>query len=443
MRLRDPRRIEGDAAMRRLKMKSRVHARLGFGAVLAALLVVGAACSSSSGSSSGSAGAGKTTTSAATIPVGIVEDLSGPDSAQTASSVPGLELAVQQVNQAGLTIGGKPYKLKLSVCDAQSQSSVAASCAQKLVSDDGVVTLFGTQYPDGASTIPVSQHAGIIQFTVTDAADPDLTATGSCCLLIAYGTSPATRDTTQLQSTAEFAKAANPSYTTMAVLMPNIAAFHTIVNGLVKLAPAAGIKVVSVNYYTEGLTDFSGVLTSLSSSHPDIILDDSGNQVDDGAILREALNLGVGKVFSFPGISTGIVQSTVGKPISEPVIVWSSGVSFDPAVLTTDPAVAAFVSQMTKYLGGKLPADNPEGTLVYYDTLKMWVQALRQAGCVPGQGSDSTPDACTKKVMQTLLSMNYTGVSGPRHYTAAHYLVMGSDVCEIVNGKTTCKAFGV
>jgi hypothetical protein len=50
----------------------------------------------------------------------------------------------------------------------------------------------------------------------------------------------------------------------------------------------------------------------------------------------------------------------------------------------------------------------------------MWVQALRQAGRVPGQGKNHTPDA----------------------YTAAHYLVMPTDVCEVVSGVTTCKVFG-
>jgi ABC-type branched-subunit amino acid transport system substrate-binding protein len=423
--------------MRWLRTNSRVHRRLASGAWLTALIVVSAACSSSSGS----AGAGNTSTGATTISIGIVEDLSGPDSGIAAASVSGLKLAVQQVNQAGLTIGGKPYTLNLSVCDAQSQSSVAASCAQKLVSDDGVVTLFGTEYPDGASTIPISQNAGIIQFTATDAADPDLTAKSDCCLLIAYGPSPSSRDKLMIETTADLAKAANPSYTTMALLMPNISTFHGIVNSWASVAPSVGIKVVSVTYYTEGLTDFSGVLTSVGTSHPDIIFAGSGNPVDDGAILREALNLGVGKVFSFPGTSTDLVQSTVGKPIPEPVIVPASGTSFNAAILATDPAVATFVSQMKAYLGGKLPAENPEGTLTYYDTLKMWVQALKQAGCVPAQGKDSTPDACTKKVMQTLLSMTYTGVSGTRHYTAGHYLVMPIDVCEVVNGKTTCKAY--
>jgi branched-chain amino acid transport system substrate-binding protein len=417
-------------------MKSRFLWRgLAFGAAMPLLATI-AAC----GSSANSVGSAKTTTST-TIPVGIVEDLSGPDSGIAASSVPGIKLAVQQVNQTGLRVAGTSYKLDLFVCDAQSQASVAASCAQKLVNEDHVVTMFGTEYPDGASTLAVTQQAGIIQFTATDAADPELTAKGHCCLLIAYGPSPSNRDKLMVQTTAELAEAANSGYKSMALLMPNIAVFHTIVNDWASGAKAAGLKVATVRYYTEGLTDFSGILSSIGQDHPDIIFAGSGNPVDDGAILREALNLGVGKVFSFPGIATGIVQSTVGHPISEPVIVPSSGTSFDPSILSAYPAVATFVSQMKAYLGGNLPAENPEGTLVYYDTLKMWAKAVEQAGCVPEQGKDSTPGACTTKVMDTLLSMKYTGVSGTRYYTPEHYLVMPVDVCEVVNGATTCKAY--
>jgi ABC-type branched-subunit amino acid transport system substrate-binding protein len=416
-------------------MKSRsLSAGLAFGVAMS-LLAMTAACSSAANSASSSK------TASTTIPIGIVEDLSGPDSGIAASSVPGIKLAVQQVNQAGLHIAGHTYQLDLFVCDAQSQASVAASCAQKLVNEDHVVTLFGTEYPDGASTIAVSQQAGIIQFTATDAADPELTATHDCCLLIAYGPSPSDRDQLMVQTTAELAEAANPSYKSMALLMPNIAVFHTIVNDWASRAKALGLKVVAVRYYAEGLTDFSGVLSSIGQDHPAIIFAGSGNPVDDGAILREALNLGVGKVFSFPGIATGIVQSTVGHPISDSVIVPSSGTSFDPSILAAYPEVATFVSQMKAFLGGNLPAENPEGTLVYYDTLKMWVRAVEQAGCVPGQGKDSTPDTCTAKVMRTLLSMKYAGVSGTRYYTSGHYLVMPIDVCEVVNGTTSCKPY--
>jgi branched-chain amino acid transport system substrate-binding protein len=416
-------------------MKSRFLAGgLAFGLIGCLLTACGSAANSG-----GTGGSGTTTSS--TIPVGIIEDLSGPDSGIAASSVPGIKLAVQQINQEGLNVGGTSHKLNLIVCDAQSQSTVAASCAQKLVSEDHVVALFGTQYPDGASTIAVSQRAGIIQFTATDAADPELTAKGNCCLLIAYGPSPSNRDKLMVETTAELAEAANPSYKTMALLMPNIAVFHTIVNDWVSVAGSLGLKVVAVKYYTEGITDFSGILTSLSESHPDIIFAGSGNPVDDGAILREALNLGVGKVFSFPGIGTDIVQSTVGHSISSAVVVPYSGTAFDPSILAKYPAVATFVSQMTAYLGGKLPAENPTGTLVYYDTLKMWAQAVEQAGCVPAQGSNNAAGACMQKVMHILLTMTYTGVSGTRHYDAGHYMVMPVDVCEVINGRTSCKAY--
>jgi branched-chain amino acid transport system substrate-binding protein len=412
-------------------------------APIVALLVLCAACSSSSSTTSSAPSASSASTKI-TVPIGYVDDLSGPDAPETASSLPGLKLAVQQINEAGLTLGGKSYTLQLYSCDAQSSSSVAAACAQKLVSDDKVVTLFGTVYPDGASTIPVTQHAGILQFMSSSAADPVIAASGNCCLFKAYGpeTSPFDlREYLFIQALKQYLPPTSSPYKSIEFLMPNLTPFLGLVKAWSADAVADGFKVAGSTFYAEGTTDFSGILTKLASSHPDIIFEGSGNPVDDGAVLTEALNLGVGKAFDFPGVSPTIVQSAVKKPLTEPVIIDGAGTLFTPQTEAGYPAVKTFVSQMAAYLGGSLPADNPEGTLYYYDAAMMWVQALKQAGCMPAQGANSTPDACTAKVVQALLAIKpFNSVAGPIYYTPDHELIEGVDVCEVRNGATNCSS---
>jgi ABC-type branched-subunit amino acid transport system substrate-binding protein len=429
-------------------MKSRRYSmRWVLVALAAALLVVCAACSGAansgtSNSGTASSGTGSSGSSTVTVPIGFVDDLSGPDAPETASSLPGLKLAVQQINAAGLTVGGKSYQLVLDTCDAQSSSSVAASCAQKLVNDDHVVTLFGTIYPDGASTIPIAQRAGIIQFLNTSAANSVINTAGNCCIFKSYGpeTSPFDlREYLFMQALKQFLPPTNSSYKTIAFLMPNLSAFVPLVATWSKDAETDGYKVVGTTFYSEGTTDFSGLLTKLETSHPDVIFEGSGNPVDDGAVLTEALNLGVGNAFDFVGVSPGIVQSAVKKPVSEPVIIDGSGTLFTSAIEAKYPAVKTFVSQITSYLGGSLPSDNPEGTLYYYNAAEMWLQAIKQVGCVPGQGASGKADACTAKIVQALLAMkDFNSVSGPIYYTAGHQLVQGVDACELLNGVSTC-----
>jgi len=414
-------------------------------APIAALLMLCAACSGAANSAASNPGAGSSGSSGSskvTVPIGYVDDLSGADAPETASSLPGLELAIQQINEAGLTLGGKSYQLKLYSCDSQSSSSVAASCAQKLVSGDHVVTLFGTIYPDGASTFPITQRAGIIQFTNTSAANTVITAPGNCCLFKSYGpeTSPFDlREYLFMQVMKKYLPPTNSNYKTVAFLMPNLSAFLPLVKTWSADAVTDGFKVVGTTFYAEGTTDFSGILTKMASSHPDIIFEGSGNPVDDGAVLTEALNLGVGKAFDFVGVSPGIVQSAVKKPPSEPVLIDGAGTLFTPQTETQYPALKTFISQMTAYLGGKLPADNPEGTLYYYNAAQMWAQALKQAGCMPGQGANSKPDACTAKVVQALLAIkNFNSVSGPIYYAPTRQLIQGVDACDLHNGASTC-----
>jgi branched-chain amino acid transport system substrate-binding protein len=425
-------------------MKSRRYSpRWALIAPIAALLMLCAACSGAANSVASNPGAGSSGSGKITVPIGYVDDLSGPDAPETASSLQGLKLAVQQINEAGLTLGGKSYELQLYSCDAQSSSSVAASCAQKLVNDDRVVTLFGTIYPDGAPTVPISQHAGIIQFLATSAVDSAMNAKEYCCVFKSYGPEVSPFDLREylfIQAMKHYLPPTNSSYKTVAFLMPNLSAFLPLVATWSKDAVADGFKVVGTTFYQEGTTDFSGILTKMASSHPDIIFEGSGNPVDDGAVLTEAVNLGIGKAFDFPGVSPTIVQSAIKKPLSEPVVIDGAGTLFTPQTEADDPAVKTFVAQITSYLGS-LPADDPEGTLYYYNAIQMWVKALEQVGCMPAQGANSKPDACTAKVVQALLSMSdFNSVSGPIHYTPTHQLIQGVDVCEVLNGADACSS---
>src|SRR5262245_29968208 len=111
-----------------------VRAGIGLGI---ALLVAGCPAA-------GTGGAGGATTSGADssgpIMVGEFGSLTGKEATFGTSTDDGVQLAVQEINDAG---GIKGRKLQVKVEDDQSLSSEAATAVQKLIDRDRVVAIIG------------------------------------------------------------------------------------------------------------------------------------------------------------------------------------------------------------------------------------------------------------------------------------------------------------
>jgi branched-chain amino acid transport system substrate-binding protein len=104
----------------------------GVGLLIAAMAVVGlAGCKKQAG-----AGAQSSTE----IPIGQYASLTGGTASFGTMADNGLELAVQQVNDAGGVLG---KKLHLYTEDDASDASQAVTAVQKLVNGDGVVAVIG------------------------------------------------------------------------------------------------------------------------------------------------------------------------------------------------------------------------------------------------------------------------------------------------------------
>lgn len=408
---------------------TRVGRHWALGVAVAA--VVASACGGNGGSSS----SGGTTE----LLVGSIEDLSGSNQSQTFTSAEGVRFAADQINKAGgFTVAGKKYKLKVLERDTRSDSAVAVAAAQELIRDRQVVVMFGTELGTGVSTIPLTQKAAIIHFMAPSSVEAQLDNPNNCCLFRS-SISNKYRDPLWFKAGVPMLQGADPSLKTMAFILPNDANFRGLATSWGNAAEAAGLKVVDTKFYQGGTTDFSGIISSLAASKPDVIF--GGPLIpDDQAMIRQATEQKVGKAFMFPAIPPSIAKDALGRSIPNPVVTLFTGAQF--AQPSTDK-LKQFIEQYKAWRGGQMPQQVAESVLFFYDSVTQWTQALQKAGCVPtndgsGGGQES---ACTKKVVQVLTSTTYDGIRGPIQYDSTHRVKYPLDACATVMDTLTCKSY--
>src|SRR4051794_41020561 len=93
-----------------------------------------------------------------TLRIGAIVEMTGDMPAVGASSRNAAELAVSEVNAAGgVTVAGKPYKIKLVVEDNAAKPDQSAAAANKLITQDDVLAIVGPNASMGA--IPAAEIA--------------------------------------------------------------------------------------------------------------------------------------------------------------------------------------------------------------------------------------------------------------------------------------------
>ena len=112
-----------------------------------------------------------------TVKIGEVAPVTGPASYLGKDTENGARLAVEEINEKGLVVGGKKVVLALDAQDDAGDPRQATQVAQKLV-DDGVVAVVG--HMNSGTTIPASKiysDAGVAQVSPS-ATNPAYTLQG-------------------------------------------------------------------------------------------------------------------------------------------------------------------------------------------------------------------------------------------------------------------------
>jgi branched-chain amino acid transport system substrate-binding protein len=207
-------------------------------------------------------GTNTTTTSGDTIKVGVYGDLTGQTSSFGQSTKNGIELAVEEINNAG-GVGGK--KIQLVVEDDQGRPEQAKTVVSKLINQDKVVAVLGeVASTNSLAAAPVAQEAKIPMITPSST-NPKVTETGDYISRVCF------IDPFQGSTMAKFAATTLKAKT--AAILGDVNSDYS--KGLTQFFEEEfnkqGGKVIAKEAYTQNDPDFKGQLTKIRNLNPDVL----------------------------------------------------------------------------------------------------------------------------------------------------------------------------
>jgi branched-chain amino acid transport system substrate-binding protein len=337
--------------------------------------------------------------------IGQASPLTGPQAHLGKDNENGARLALDEINAAGLDLGGKKVVLELRSEDDAADPKTATTVAQKLV-DEGVVGVIG--HLNSGATIPASKiysDNGIPQIS------PSATA-------VAYTTSGfktafrvMTNDAQQGSVLGNYA-VTKLGAKRIAIVDDRTAYGQGLADEVEKAVKAAGGEVVAREYTSDRSTDFMAILTSIKGKNPDLVF--FGGMDPQGApMVKQMRQLGIRATFlGGDGVETPTFIELAGAD-AEGVVASNPGLPLDAM-----PGGAAFKAKFeAKY--GEIQNYAPYA----YDAMHVLIDAMKRAG-----SSDPA------KVLAELPKTDYQGVTGRIRFDAKGDLAGGSVTLYQVKG---------
>jgi branched-chain amino acid transport system substrate-binding protein len=218
-----------------------------------------------------------------TILIGEVFSLTGGEASFGISSRNGVEMAVKAANAAG---GIKGKKVETRVYDDQSKPEEAANATTRLVSQDHVTLILGeVASTNSIAMANVAQPAGVPMISPTST-NPKVTQIGDYIFRVCF------IDPFQGFVMAKFARE-NLKLSKVAVLRDLKSDYSTgLTEVFTRKFTEMGGKVVAVETYNKGDSDFRGQLTAIKRSAPEALYV-PGYYNEVGVIARQAKELGL------------------------------------------------------------------------------------------------------------------------------------------------------
>ncbi|ARV18187.1 Leucine-, isoleucine-, valine-, threonine-, and alanine-binding protein [Curvibacter sp. AEP1-3] len=278
----------------------------------------------------------------------------------------GAILAVEELNAAGVTIGGKKVTLKLMTEDDAADPKQGTAVAQKLA-DAKVAGVIG--HLNSGTTIPASSiysDAGIPQISPS-ATNPKYTRQGfkTAFRLVA--------DDAQLGGTLGRYAVKELKGKSIAVIDDRTAYGQGVAQEFTKAVEAAGGTVVAKEFTTDKATDFSAILTTIKGKKADVVFF-GGMDAVAGPMLRQMKSLGINaKFMGGDGICSTELVKLGGDAIADNQVYCAEagGVEGQQKVGMED-----FKKKFKAKFGSEVQVYAP----YVYDGVKVMVAAMVKAG---------------------------------------------------------------
>ena len=320
------------------------------------------------------------------VRIGLAAPLTGPQAHIGGDIKNGAQLAVDDINAAGLTIDGKKIKLELVAEDDEANPTKAATVAQKLV-DAKVVAVVG-HFNSGAS-IPASKvyaDAGIPQISPSST-NPKYTQQGFKTTFRVVA-----NDDQQGPVGGKFALEKLKSKN-IAVIDDSTAYDQGLADTFEASVKAGGAKVVAREHTTDKDTDFKAILTKIKGKKPDLIFF-GGIDPQAGPMVKQIGELGIkAKFMGGDGMQTPNFIKLAGDAAAEGAMASMPGLPKDQM-----PGGMKFLEKFKAKFNAEVELFAPMG----YDAVFVFVEAMKRA--------KSTDPA---KFLPEVGKTNYNGVIGP------------------------------
>jgi len=319
----------------------------------------------------------------------------------------GARMAIEELNAAGLTIGGGKAKFELLAEDDAADPKQGTAAAQKLV-DAKVNGVIG--HLNSGTTIPASQlynDAGIPQISPS-ATNPKYTRQGFA------GAFRVVADDVHLGGTlgkyaVETLKAKN-----VAVIDDRTAYGQGVADEFEKGVKAAGGTVVGREFTNDKATDFNAILTTLKAKKPDVVFF-GGMDAVAGPMLKQMKQLGIqAKFMGGDGICSTELPKLAGDGMGDEQV-------FCAEAGGVEGEQKAGMDKFREDFKAKYNADVQVYAPYVYDAVKVMANAMVTAG-----------SADPKVYLPALKASSYNGVTGKIEF---------DEKGDIKNGALTLRTF--
>jgi len=231
----------------------------------------------------GAPSGGAPVSNADVILLGEVGSLTGSEATFGISTRDGIELALKEANEAG---GVKGKKVAVRVYDDQGKPEEAANAVTRLISQDRVKMVLGEVASSNSLAMAPKCQSGQVPMITPSSTNPKVTAVGDYIFRVCF------IDPFQGFVMAKFAKE-NLKFSRASVLKDVKSAYSL---GLTEVFThkftEMGGKIVGVEAYSKGDSDFRAQLTAIKAQKPDAIYV-PGYYTDVGIIARQAREIGI------------------------------------------------------------------------------------------------------------------------------------------------------
>ena len=300
----------------------------------------------------------------------------------------GGRMAIEELNAAGMTIGGKKVTFELLAEDDAADPKQGTAEAQKLV-DAKVNGVIG--HLNSGTTIPASSiyHDARLPQISPSATNPKYTRQGfdTTFRLVA--------DDTQLGGTLGRYAIETLKGKTVAVIDDRTAYGQGVADEFEKGVTSAGGTLVAREFTNDKATDFNAILTSIKGKNPDVVFF-GGMDAVAGPMLKQMKALGINaKFMGGDGICTAGLPALAGDGLADDMVYCAEAGGVDEA---GKAAMDKFREDFKAKYGAEVQVYAP----YVYDAVKLMADAMKRA--------DSADPA--KYLPELAKTSGYQGVTG-------------------------------